>query len=78
MKVKSLLGALIVVLAGAGPALAAAGARQDNSGLVVWVFLGFCALIVVAQLLPALLMMLGVVKAVARDKEFTPQKVQNK
>ncbi|BCA80782.1 hypothetical protein [Desulfuromonas sp. AOP6] len=43
------------------PALAAAG-REDSSGLVVWVFLGFCALIVVAQLLPAAMMLFGLVK----------------
>lgn len=35
-----------------GAAYATAG-REDNSPLVVWTFLGFCALIVVAQLLPA-------------------------
>ncbi|MCP3175776.1 MAG: hypothetical protein AB7F21_02070 [Desulfuromonadales bacterium] len=43
------------------PALAAAG-REDSSGLVVWVFLGFCALIVVAQLLPAAMMLFGLIK----------------
>jgi predicted cobalt transporter CbtA len=32
----------------------AAEARTGRSGLVVGLFLGFCALIVVAQLLPAL------------------------
>jgi len=32
----------------------AATARQDNSSLVVWIFLGFCALIIMAQLLPVL------------------------
>ncbi|WP_305046373.1 hypothetical protein [Geoalkalibacter sp.] len=77
MRAKSVMGALMMVLAGAAPALAAS-AREDSSGIVVWVFLGFCALIVVAQLMPAVLMMLGVIKSVARDKEFTPQKIQNK
>ncbi len=32
----------------------AATAREDNSSLIVWIFLGFCALIVMAQLLPVL------------------------
>lgn len=36
------------------PALACAATREDQSSLVVWGFLGFCALIVVLQLLPAL------------------------
>ena len=77
MKMKNVWLALMMVLAGSGPAFAS-GAREDNSGIVVWIFLGFCALIVVAQLLPAVLMMLGLVKSVARDKEFTPQKVRSK
>jgi len=34
-------------------------------------FLGFCALIVVAQLVPAALVMFGIVKAVASPKEVS-------
>jgi hypothetical protein len=45
-------------------AMAATGARVDNSGIFVWVFLGFCALIVVAQVIPAILLMSGMVKGV--------------
>ena len=39
----------------------------DNSGLLVWPFLGFCAVIVVAQVLPAVMMMVGIVKGVATE-----------
>ena len=46
-------------------AFAASGAREDSSGIFVWVFLGFCALIVVAQVVPAVLLMCGMVKGVA-------------
>ena len=45
-------------------AFAAAGAREDTSGIFVWVFLGFCALIVVAQVVPAILLMTGMVKGI--------------
>ena len=45
-------------------AMAATGAREDSSGIFVWVFLGFCALIVVAQVIPAVLMATGMVKGV--------------
>ena len=45
-------------------AMAATGAREDNSGIFVWVFLGFCALIVVAQVIPAVLMATGMIKGV--------------
>jgi len=45
-------------------AFAANGLSEDNSGIFVWVFLGFCALIVVAQVIPAVLLMTGMVKGV--------------
>ena len=45
-------------------AFAASGAHEDSSGFFVWIFLGFCALIVVAQVVPAILLMLGVAKGI--------------
>ena len=45
-------------------AFAASGAREDSSGIFVWVFLGFCALIVVAQIIPAVLLMFGMAKGI--------------
>ena len=42
--------------------------ETDNSGLFVWIFLGFCALIVVAQLIPAVMVLFGMVKGVRKDK----------
>ncbi|KIH77973.1 hypothetical protein SAMN05660860_02367 [Geoalkalibacter ferrihydriticus] len=62
------IAALVMVLGLTSPALAA-GQRTDHSGIVVWTFLGFCALIVVAQLLPAVLAMLGLVKGVAQSSQ---------
>lgn len=56
--------ALIMALLAPATAFAAAGAREDSSGIFVWVFLGFCALIVVAQVIPALLLMFGMAKGV--------------
>lgn len=52
----------IATVAPAATALAATGTRQDTSGIFVWAFLGFCALIVAAQVVPAILMALGAVK----------------
>ena len=46
---------------------AATGRETDNSGLFVWIFLGFCALIVVAQLIPATMMLFGVVKGAKKE-----------
>jgi len=45
-------------------ALAASGAREDSSGIFVWIFLGFCALIVVAQIIPAILLTFGMAKGI--------------
>lgn len=44
---------------------AAEGARQDNSGIFVWAFLGMCALIVVAQIVPALFVLVNATKGIA-------------
>ncbi len=51
--VRSFIATTAALFAGT-PALAAAGGRQDHSSMVVWAFLAFCALIVIAQLLPAI------------------------
>ncbi|MHB8765541.1 MAG: hypothetical protein ACYDA8_14570 [Deferrisomatales bacterium] len=58
---------LAVGLVGPGTVAAAEGAaRQDTSGVFVWAFLGLCALIVVAQLVPAILMAVGAARGVAQ------------
>jgi hypothetical protein len=68
--------AMIIGILAPATAFAASGAREDSSGLFVWIFLGFCALIVVAQLIPAVLLMFGMVKGIAakRDTEVALQK----
>ncbi|MFU8858613.1 MAG: hypothetical protein ACNA8S_16605 [Deferrisomatales bacterium] len=57
--------ATIATIANAATALAATGTRVDHSGIFVWAFLGFCALIVAAQVVPAILMAVGAVKGAA-------------
>jgi len=48
------------------PAFAVDTAQTYNSGILVLSFVGFCALIVVAQLVPAVLTLFGMTKAVAQ------------
>ncbi len=48
-------------------AWASSAAREDNSDLFVWIFLAFCVLIVIAQLIPAIMMMLGVARSVKKE-----------
>jgi hypothetical protein len=72
MKAKRMFGLTLAgFLMTAAPALAAQ-AREDHSGLVVWIFLGFCALIVIAQLVPAILLLTGMIKGLvtSRDKSM--------
>lgn len=54
-----------------------AAAREDNSDLFVWIFLAFCALIVVAQLIPAVMMLLGFSKGLKKEKAPTAPKPIN-
>jgi hypothetical protein len=69
--IKTALG-LMVLLANATTAWAADVAREDSSDMFVYIFLGFCALIIVAQLIPAAMMILGIAKGA---KKSTPEVV---
>ena len=66
--IRKAAGATIAYIAAVTPALAATGAREDHSGILVWAFLGLCALIVVAQVVPAVLMLIGMAKGFARTR----------
>ena len=61
---RALITIIVGTLAPVSAFAAASGVREDSSGIFVWVFLGFCALIVVAQVIPAVLMATGMVKGV--------------
>lgn len=50
------------------PAYAAAGVREDNSSIFVWIFLALCALIIVGQLIPAFLVLTGFAKGLKKEK----------
>jgi hypothetical protein len=49
------------------PALAVDTTKVYNSGLLVLAFLGFCALIVVAQLLPAIFLLIGSLRSMVKE-----------
>ena len=58
-----------MLLAPATSVMAEAGARQDSSQLLVWAFLGMCALIVIIQLMPVAMLTYGLVKGLFKSKE---------
>ncbi len=69
MKAKTIATAAASFLATVTPVLAATGLRVDNSGLVVWAFLGLCALIVLAQLMPAIFLLFGMVRGIVQGEK---------
>lgn len=66
MRTTALINALLVTL-GTVPSAHAAGGLEDNSGLFVYIFLGFCALIIALQIMPAILMMFGMAKGLRKE-----------
>jgi hypothetical protein len=60
---KTTLRMLIAILAGsASAAYAAQGAEIEGAGVLAYLFIGFFALIVVTQLVPAMILFFGMVK----------------
>ncbi len=55
------LAALIGTMAPAA-AFAATNTPAGNDGIFVWIFLGFFAMIVVGQLIPATMLLIGLVR----------------
>ncbi|MCK4503791.1 MAG: hypothetical protein KAU22_12215 [Desulfuromonadales bacterium] len=65
----------IMFLASTVPALAEAGAREDNSMMLVYLFLGVCGLIIFLQLIPVFALGFGIVKGVFGHKSEEPKPV---
>ena len=59
---KTTIATIFLVLAAISPAFAAETVVVYKSGILVLVFVGVCALIVVAQLVPALILFTGYIK----------------
>ena len=64
---RSVLTVFVMLLAAVSPALAADTSKTYNSGILVLLFVGFCALLIVAQLVPALLALFGMTKDAAKS-----------
>lgn len=48
-----------------------------SSGIMVLMFLGFCALVVVAQLIPAIITLCGMIKSAVEARKLAPAKSRN-
>jgi len=68
---ETVMKALAAVIGAMAPAtlFAAENAPSGDEGIFVWIFLGFFALIVVGQLVPAVMLIIGLLKGVtSKDK----------
>ena len=63
---KSIIATILFALA-ATPAFAIDTAQTYNSGILVLLFVGFCALLIIAQLVPAVLALFGMTKEAAKN-----------
>ena len=48
------------------PAFAVDTAKTYSSGLLIGIFMAFCALLVVVQMVPSLMLLIGFIKGLAR------------
>ncbi len=60
------------------PAFAEAGAREDNSMMLVYLFLATCGLIIFLQLIPVFTMIYGLIKGIfgKKTEEVKPATVK--
>ncbi len=66
MKKNPVLMALAMALV-AAPAWAVDTAKVYSSGLLIVVFVGICALLVVSQMIPAVILLLGMIKGMVSN-----------
>ena len=69
---------LFVALSLVSPSLAAAAADTQGGSLLLTLFIGFFALIVVFQLVPAVLLFVGIIKGLFSREHGAEQKSSNR
>jgi len=75
---KTLLGTGMAILMLASPALAVDTTTTYSSGILVGVFLAFCALVVVVQLLPTIMLLVGFIKGLVKGTNKQVQRQSSK
>jgi hypothetical protein len=72
---RALINAITVMLATTTTAYAANGGQAEEPGILCWAFVGFCAVIFAGQLVPAVMLLIGAVKAMATKPTEADKKV---
>lgn len=70
------MNTLIVTLMVAANAHAADTSKVFVSKLGIFIFLGFCALVLVVQLIPAMMTLYGMIKGVGKEQEKSRARVR--
>ena len=72
---KTLRMMVAMVVGSASAAYAASGMQSQETGILIYFFIGFFALIVVSQLVPAVILFVGMIKGVfARNEKVSVNK----
>ena len=66
-KLRSTLMGMAMLMTMVSPAFAVDTTKTYTSGVLVGIFLAFCALIVVVQLVPTIMLLVGFVKGLLKD-----------
>lgn len=66
---RRLLTGMAALLMMADPALAVDTTKTYSSGLLVAIFLAFCALVVVVQLMPTIMLLVGFIKGLLKGTD---------
>jgi len=61
---RTAINTLIATIATTATAFAANGAANEEPGILAWAFMGFCAVVLVGQLVPAAMLLIGMVKGI--------------
>ena len=75
---KTLLVTGMAILTLASPALAVDTTTTYSSGILVGVFLAFCALVVVVQLWPTIMLLVGFIKGLVKGTDKQAQRQRSK
>jgi hypothetical protein len=70
---RTIINTIMATIATTTTAFAANGAANEEPGILAWGFIGFCAVILVGQLVPAAMLIIGAVKGLAT----TPKEVKH-
>ena len=66
-QIRTTFTTIAMVLAAAGPTLAADTTKVYSSGALVLAFVALCALVIVAQMTPAVMMFVGLIKGLTAN-----------